>query len=154
MISDKILSLICLCFFKGQKILLSNKNFTKTFLILKKKREKNRWQVYVKNHVTHFVTDYTAGWYVWGEWFLAVNHHNHKNWVPSILIHNLWLIFIGMKQKNFGCFWAYVGQPHGHIGWAKSLPPNISAGSVSVFIDSDFFKRKEESCLGSSKAWR
>ena len=21
---------------------------------------------------------YTAGWYVWGEWFWAVNHHNHK----------------------------------------------------------------------------
>ena len=43
---------------------------------------------------------YTAGWYVWGEWFLAVNHHNHKNWIPSILIHNLWLIFMGMKQKK------------------------------------------------------
>ena len=22
----------------------------------------------------------------------------------------------------FGHFWAYVGQPHGHIGWAKSMP--------------------------------
>ena len=22
----------------------------------------------------------------------------------------------------FGCFWAYVGQPHGHIGWATSMP--------------------------------
>ena len=32
--------------------------------------------------------------------FLAVNHHNFKNWVPSILTHNLWLIFMGMKQKN------------------------------------------------------
>ena len=47
---------------------------------------------------------YTASWYVWGEWFLTVNHHNHKNWVPSILIHNLWLIFMGMKQKNLFCF--------------------------------------------------
>ena len=43
---------------------------------------------------------YTASWYVWREWFLAVNHHNHKNWVPFILIHNLWLIFMGMKQKK------------------------------------------------------
>ena len=43
---------------------------------------------------------YTAGWNVWGEWFLAVNHHNHKNWLPSILIHNLWLIFMGMKQEK------------------------------------------------------
>ena len=33
---------------------------------------------------------YTAGWNVLGAWFLAVNHHNHKNWVPSILIYNLW----------------------------------------------------------------
>ena len=22
----------------------------------------------------------------------------------------------------FGCFWAYVGQPHGHIHWATSMP--------------------------------
>ena len=41
----------------------------------------------------------TAGWYVWGEWFLAVNHHYHKNWVPSILIQNLRLIFMGIEQK-------------------------------------------------------
>ena len=34
----------------------------------------------------------------------AVNHHNHKNWVPFILIHNLWLIFMEMKQKNFFFF--------------------------------------------------
>ena len=50
-----------------------------------------------------FVTSliiYTAGWNVWMVWFLAVNHQNHKNWVPSILTHNLWLIFIGMKQKK------------------------------------------------------
>ena len=36
-------------------------------------------------------------------WFsrsiLTVNHHNNKNWVPSIT-HNLWLIFIGKKQKK------------------------------------------------------
>ena len=44
---------------------------------------------------------YTAGWNVWGDWFLAVNHHNHKSWVPSILTHNLWLIFTGMKQFFF-----------------------------------------------------
>ena len=44
--------------------------------------------------------NYTSGWNVWGELFLAVNHHNHKNWVPSILTHNFWLIFMGMKQKN------------------------------------------------------
>ena len=32
--------------------------------------------------------------------FLAVNHHNNKNWVPSILTQNLWLIIMGMKQKK------------------------------------------------------
>jgi hypothetical protein len=32
--------------------------------------------------------------------FLAVNHHNIENWVPSILTHNLWLIFMGMEQKK------------------------------------------------------
>ena len=47
---------------------------------------------------------YTAGWNVWGDWVLAVYHHNHQNWVPSILTHNLWLIFIRMKQKKF-FFW-------------------------------------------------
>ena len=32
--------------------------------------------------------------------FLAVNHHNSKNWVPFILTHNLWLIFMGIKKKQ------------------------------------------------------
>ena len=50
------------------------------------------------------ISIYTAGWNVWGDWFLAVYHHNHKNWVPSILTHNLWLIFIRMKQKKI-FFW-------------------------------------------------
>ena len=31
----------------------------------------------------------------------AGNQGKHQNWVPSIPSHNLWLIFIGMKQKNF-----------------------------------------------------
>ena len=26
------------------------------------------------------------------------------------------------KNTFFVCFWAYVGQPHGHKGWAKSMP--------------------------------
>ena len=43
---------------------------------------------------------YTPPKNVWCGSFLAVNHHNHENWVPSILIHNLWLIFIGMMQKK------------------------------------------------------
>ena len=50
---------------------------------------------------------YTAGWYVWGEWFLAVNHHHHKNWVPSILIHNLWLI-LGLLGMYFDAAVVFV----------------------------------------------
>ena len=34
--------------------------------------------------------------------FLAVNHHNTKNWITYILTHNLSLIFIEMKQKKKG----------------------------------------------------
>ena len=26
------------------------------------------------------------------------------------------------KNAFFACFWAYVGQPHSHIGWALSMP--------------------------------
>ena len=26
------------------------------------------------------------------------------------------------KNVFFACFWAFVGQPHSHIGWAKSMP--------------------------------
>ena len=37
---------------------------------------------------------------VWDGFFLAGNHNNHKNWVPSILSHNLCLISMGMKQKK------------------------------------------------------
>ena len=61
---------------------------------------------------------------VWCGSFLAVNHHKRTNWVPLILTHNLWLIFIGMKQKKFkmACFRPYVEQPDDHIGWATSLP--------------------------------
>ena len=26
------------------------------------------------------------------------------------------------KNAYFACFWAYIGQPHGHIDWATSMP--------------------------------
>ena len=26
------------------------------------------------------------------------------------------------ENAFFGCFWAFVGQPHGHIHWATSMP--------------------------------
>ena len=51
--------------------------------------------------------------YDWSGLFLAVNHDNHKNWVSSILSHNLCLISMGMKQTlkrfrgEFGRFKKY-----------------------------------------------
>ena len=54
--------------------------------------------------------------------------HVHKQWF-MILPYRFGLILMGMTQqaKNaffvfFGCFWTYVGQPQGHIGWATSMP--------------------------------
>ena len=99
---------------------------------------------------------------------MAVNHHNIKNWVPSILTHNLWLIFIEMKQKKntkkavLALFRAYFKQPQGHIGWVtlmslESINPNIPRTNlwnfgekkielkISVFLSRPFwlfFKKK------------
>ena len=45
---------------------------------------------------------YTGGWNVWGgggEWFLAGNQGNHKNFDPSLISKNLWLIFIFFWKK-------------------------------------------------------
>ena len=42
---------------------------------------------------------YTAGWNVWGEWFLAATQGNHQNFDPSLLTNKFWLIFMGKKQK-------------------------------------------------------
>ena len=47
---------------------------------------------------------YTAGWYVWGEWFLAGNQGKHQNLDPSLLTNKLWLVFMRMKQKK-KIFW-------------------------------------------------
>ena len=57
--------------------------------------------MYIHIIYIYIEANYTNGWNVWRERFLAVNHHNHKNLVPSILTHNLWLIFMGMKQNGF-----------------------------------------------------
>ena len=43
---------------------------------------------------------YTRAKNVWGGWFLAGNHHNYQNWVPSILPYKLSLICMGMKKKK------------------------------------------------------
>ena len=36
----------------------------------------------------------------------GLNHGNHKNWAPSMLPHNLWMISIVMKQKKE--FWIFT----------------------------------------------
>ena len=33
--------------------------------------------------------------------FWAGSHGNHHNWVPSVLSNRFWLIFMGMKQRNW-----------------------------------------------------
>ena len=43
---------------------------------------------------------YTASWYVWGHWVLAVNHLNHQNLKKSLLSYKCGLIFVGMKEKK------------------------------------------------------
>ena len=50
------------------------------------------------------VPTYTAGWNVWGEWFMAGNQGNHQNFVASFIPTKLWPIFMGMKQKKI-FFW-------------------------------------------------
>ena len=57
-----------------------------------------------------------------------------QNFNPSLLTSKLWLVFMRKKQKKnfffekntknafFVCFWSYVRQPHGHIGWATLMP--------------------------------
>jgi hypothetical protein len=44
----------------------------------------------IKNNV-HCVADVYAH---------LINHDNHKNWVPFILFHNLWLISVALKQTK------------------------------------------------------
>ena len=48
---------------------------------------------------------YTAGWNVWGEWFLAGTQGDHQNFDPSLLTNKLWLFFMGMKQTKIIFFW-------------------------------------------------
>ena len=57
----------------------------------------------LSEHLPYFFT-YTHAHLWFPPLFLAVNHHYSKNWDPSILTHNLWLIFIGMKQFFFFFF--------------------------------------------------
>jgi hypothetical protein len=45
--------------------------------------------------------NYTAGWNVWGKWFLAGNQGNHQNFNPSLIPKKIWPIFMGMKQKDW-----------------------------------------------------
>ena len=70
----------------------------------------NLWLICTKKFVVHkgekgfLIIMYTHAILWFPPSFLAVNHHNIKNWVPSILTNNLWLIFMGMKQKKIFFF--------------------------------------------------
>ena len=84
---------------------------------------------------------YTAGINVWGGSFLAVNHHNCKNWVSSILAHNLSLIFHGDGEKKRMFFFSpkLCVRMNGTqffmimMVYSQKWPtPNINTGSVPV----------------------
>ena len=51
-------------------------------------------------HVEIYST-YTALYMFTQVLFLAGNHNIHKTWFPSILLHNLCQIVMGMKQKKW-----------------------------------------------------
>ena len=81
--------------------------YNTTIAVVRQVRKVRRWQrpqcsLRTINTLLVFQAEicYIAGWNVWGDWVLAVYHHNHKNWVPTIQTHNLWLIFMWMKQKK------------------------------------------------------
>ena len=65
--------------------------------------QNSKWKIHSQSHDPAYFLwcAYTHAHLWFPPLFLAVNHHNNKNWVPSILTHNLWLIFMGMRQKNF-----------------------------------------------------
>ena len=84
---------------------------------------------------------YSGGHISWHELVLAGNQGNHQNFIPfEAKKKSKWLnqknstymavrlsdIKAQKQAKNtffvLGCFWAYVGQLHSHIGWATSMP--------------------------------
>ena len=50
-----------------------------------------------------------------GHWFCSTHMAVRLANVSSKTGKNAFFVFLGH-------FWAYVGQPHGHMGWAKSMP--------------------------------
>ena len=85
-----------------QVILVSiDTNLSCTVLVLKKFYEEESLQRITLNCFVLWRTPYTGGRNVWSGWFLAGNQDNHQSFIPSLISKNLWLIFMGMKQKNF-----------------------------------------------------
>ena len=48
--------------------------------------------------------------------------HNFKRNEDHATVFLKWTDFKSTKKCIFVCFWADVGQPHDHLGWATSMP--------------------------------
>ena len=62
-------------------------------------------------YAQHFVLLFLAVW-SWVTWFFSCWERKNclQGWPKNT------------KNGYFVCFWAYIRQPHGHIGWATSMP--------------------------------
>ena len=67
--------------------------------------------------------------------------HRRKNSLKTPTMHFL---------PVFACFWAYVGQPHDHIGWATSMPSHQSILHIQGRIPEIFTKKYWE----LAKPWK
>ena len=52
------------------------------------------------------------------------------------------------EKAFFGCFWAFVGQPHGHIRWATSMP--FASFNPLICFSSLIFNCRSLGCLAET----
>ena len=57
-------------------------------------------EFYILVDLTTYYAVYSGGHISWLELFLAGNQGNYHNLVLFMLTNNIWLIFMGMKQKK------------------------------------------------------
>ena len=81
------------------------------------------------------VTTYTAGWYVWWHWVLAVNHLNHQNFEKSLLSYKCGLIFVGMKEKKCICLKKWNSK------WPTQKKVIFQNRQFSIFFCENFMER-------------
>ena len=79
---------------------------------------------------THPFYHINLGWFSW-EWSKIFFFFFSKKKFKIDVAQRIWPWGCATKAQKqpkstenafFGCFWAFVGQPHGHIRWATSMP--------------------------------